>query len=37
MVACCGQDTSGLGSEQGAISSEHGNDAGGSIKCEEFD
>ena len=31
-----GQDSSDLGSEQVVISSEHGNYAGGFIKCEEF-
>jgi len=37
MMASLGQDSSGLGSRQVVISSEHGNDAGGAIKCEEFD
>jgi len=37
MMASRGQDSSGLGSEQVVISSEHGSDAGRSIKCEEFD
>jgi hypothetical protein len=37
VMASRGQDSSGLGSEKVVISSEHGNDAGSSIKCEEFD
>jgi len=37
MMASRGQDSSGLGSEHVVISSEHGNDAGGFKKCEEFD
>ena len=37
MLASRGQASSGLGSEQVVISSEHGNDDGGSIKRAEFD